>query len=811
MAGKSQSLAVYNNSALGCWTRIHGKVWKVRAHRLPVLFFNRTRMTRDHSKLICDIGELTALFTGTASLDGLLQNIVEMVALHMDADVCSIYLYYEESKELVLRATVGLAASSVGNVRLRSGEGLTGYAFQELRPILEGDAARNPHFRYFADIGEERFASFVAIPILRGQTRVGAMTLQSEKKNYFTAEDVNVFRAVTAQLATTIEMAKLLISIQRPYVAPAPVKTSELKFVKGRVGAEGFAYGEAALTVRPSWDDPPETRVLPAMTLQDLQNAVHATEMQLQELQGQVEEKLFDVAALIFTAQTLMLKDRSFIGAMEEEVKQGTHPVHAVRRVVREYAGRFARMSNDYIREKQYDVMDVGLRLMGNLSGRSEATSHLAGKIVIAREILPSEALKLGSQKVAGLVMLSGGVTSHVAVLARSLNIVLVIAGEPGLWDLPEGTRLLIDGSTGNLFVNPEPEVISRFREMEEVRSAAVKAAKLVRAETVTSDGTRLHLMANINLLSDAAVARDYHAEGVGLYRTEFPFIVRSDFPTEEEQFLIYRRLVEMMQGREVTFRTLDIGGDKLLSYYDHSKEANPFLGLRSIRFSLRHREIFSQQIRAILRAAGTEGGERVRIMFPMISSVDELMEAKGVVADCLQELAAAGVPHAPAPAVGMMVEVPSAVEVIEDLAREAAFFSIGTNDLIQYMLAIDRTNEDVADLYLPHHPAVLRAISRVAEVALRCRREVSVCGDMAHDPRYVPFLAGVGIRTFSLDARYIPRIQQRIDTLRIADAEAHARSLLGMSRLHEIKAALASMDVWAEASAESPNPAAHA
>ena len=197
-------------------------------------------MTRDHSKLICDIGELTALFTGTASLDGLLQNIVEMIALHMDADVCSIYLYYEESQELVLRATVGLAASSIGNVRLKSGEGLTGYAFQELRPVVEGDAARNPKFRYFAGIGEEPFASFVAIPILRGQTRVGAMTLQSEKKNYFTAEDVNIFRAITSQLATTIEMAKLLFSIERANVPPARVKAGELKLVKGRVGAEGL-------------------------------------------------------------------------------------------------------------------------------------------------------------------------------------------------------------------------------------------------------------------------------------------------------------------------------------------------------------------------------------------------------------------------------------------------------------------------------------------------------------------------------------------------------------------------------------------
>ncbi|MBF0331819.1 MAG: phosphoenolpyruvate--protein phosphotransferase [Candidatus Omnitrophica bacterium] len=753
-------------------------------------------MKRDHSKLICDIGELTALFTDTSNLDGLLQNIVEMIALHMEADVCSIYLFYEDRDELVIRATKGLLPSSIGRVTLKPGEGLTGLAFKELRPVIDGDVAQNPHYKHFSGIGEEKYASFLAVPILRGQTRIGAMTLQSKKKNYFTPEDVNVFRAITSQLATTIEMAKLLISLdtpQRTETVPV-VKDLSLKFIKGRVGAQGFADGKSAFVTAPSLEMFKASALEAPMTLEDLRAAAASAEKDLEAMQGQIEAKLFDVAALIFAAQIMMLKDKAFIGAMEERVRTGVHPVTAVKDVVQAYVARFASMSNDFMREKKYDVMDVGRRVLDHLTGVSYAAGQLAGKVVIAQELLPSEVLKLSSQNVAGIILLSGGVTSHVAVLARSLDIPLVITDTPSLLDVPADTRILIDADLGNIFIDPDKDVVARFAEKEQLRAKAGETRLLVRPQTLTQDGTRVHLMANINLLGDAAVAEDYAAEGVGLYRTEFPFIVRSDFPAEEEQYVIYRRLVEMMKGREVTFRTLDIGGDKILSYYDHSKEANPFLGLRSIRFSLRHKDIFAQQIRAILRAAAGDVGRGVRIMFPMISSMDEWLEARAVVTDCVAELKANQIPCQDVPTLGMMIELPSVLPMIDALAMEAKFFSIGTNDLIQYTLAVDRTNEKVADLYTPHHPSVLRALKQVADAAGRHGCDLSVCGDMAHEPKYMPFLIGIGIRKFSLDARYIPKVQSRIAALDMQQAAAHAGELLNMLRLKDIEAALQKM-----------------
>lgn len=737
-------------------------------------------MKRDHSKFICDIGEIAGVFTDTSDLGVLLQKIVEMTAAHMNADVCSVYLYYEETDDLVLKATYGLDSSSVGNVHLRLGEGLTGLALSELRPVSEGDAASNPNFRLFSGIGEERYHSFVAVPILRGKERIGVMTLQSVLKNHFTPEDVNVFRAITSQLATTIEMAKLLIVIESVNVprtsGPA---MPDIKFIKGRVGAEGFAYGEAVIVARHSWEYFNERVRLQAgrsFTIDDFNRAVHESIMELDSMQKGVEEKLFDVASLIFSSQILMLKDRSLLGAIESRITAGNPPPEAIREVITDYVERFEKMSNAYIREKKYDVFDVGIRLLDHLVGRGEDQNAYNGKVVVARELLPSDALKLSSQNVSGIVLLSGGVTSHVAVLARSLNIPLVIADDARLLELPEKTAVLLDGGMGNIYVSPSADIVAGFRERETLRTNAFRVADSLTDKTSTLDGEQVVLLANINLLGDLAVAKDYKAEGVGLYRTEFPFMVRSDFPTEEEQFVIYRRLVESMRGREITFRTLDVGGDKMLSYYDYSKEGNPFLGLRSIRFSLRHRDIFMQQLRAILRAGHDAP---IRIMFPMISSPDEFLAARGVVEECIAQLEAEGRSFQREPVLGVMIELPSAVELIDNLAREAAFFSVGTNDLIQYTLAVDRTNEKVADLYLPSHPAVLKVLGRVADAALRHQRDISICGDMAHDPKFIPFLLGIGVRKFSLDARYLPKIQKAVARTSCSVAQDFARKAL--------------------------------
>jgi phosphotransferase system enzyme I (PtsP) len=730
-------------------------------------------MKHENSKLIRDIDELTALFTNATNLNTLLQNIVGMIVSYMQVDACLLYLFDDNTQMLTLKASKGLEGDSIGKARLKPGEGLVGIAFKELRAVCEGDTAKHPGFH-----------SFLAIPILRGQNRIGVMMLQSVKKDYFSDEDINIFRTIISPLVTTIEMAKLLFSFDHPQTNPVvEPKPTKLKFVQGRVGAEGFAFGDSAVFLPLSLGDfnAPERRK--PLTVDDFHRAVVLTEKELQEMQKAVEKKLLDVVALIFSAQIMMLKDQAMIGAMEAMISQGIPPQDAVRAVVAQYVTRFDQMTNEYVREKRYDVIDVGRRLLTNMFGRTDSREQYASKVVIVRELLPSDVLKLSLQNVAGIVLLSGGITSHVAILARSLNIPLVIVDEPQLLNLKNGSSILLDGAMGNISIEPSQDVIRTFRERQAAHADVARIQKGLLAETRMKDGTRVVLLANINILADLAVAKAFKAEGVGLYRTEFPFLLRGDFPSEEEQFIIYRRLVEDMKGHEITFRTLDIGGDKMLSYFDNSKEANPFLGLRSIRFSLKHMDIFICQIRAILRASFDAD---VRIMFPMISSVEEFVAARDLVMESVVALKAEGKPHQGQPEIGAMIEVPSILEVIDELALQADFLSIGTNDLIQYMLAVDRTNEKVADCYFPHHPAVLRGMKRVADAAHRHQRDISVCGDMAHDPRYIPFLIGIGIRKYSLDVRYLPKIQQRIAAIDAQKAEMFATELLGKANVNE-------------------------
>lgn len=740
-------------------------------------------MKRDHAKLICDVGELTGLFHDSPSMDDFLRKITSMISAHMSCEVCSIYLYYPQQNELILKATEGLEPSSVGRVTMKLGEGLTGQSLKEHRAICEGQAKNNPNFRFFPGIGEERFESFLAVPIVRGSVEIGVMVIQSLRKNYFTSDDIQIMRAITAQLATTIETARLLITLNENKAAPpkAAATTTDLKFIIGRSGAAGAALGKPAMIDQGAVDLERFAVAGKKFSKGDLVLALEKSEQQLQDLQQEIESTLYDVAGLIFTAQMLMLKDKGFTDQIFARVEQGEDAADALRYVVEDYTRKFETISDGYLRDKIYDVKDVGRRVLENLTGLSGQHDYVQDHIVIAQELFPSDALKLFSQKAKGLILLSGGVSSHVAILARSLNIPLVIVGEKRLIDLPADTMVLLDGAMGHVYINPTDEVTKRVLERELLNKDIEHLKSSISAHPKTKDGVPVSLLANINLLGDLTAAREFLADGVGLYRSEFPFMIRSSFPSEEEQLLIYKRLIEGMPGKQVNFRTLDIGGDKVLSYYDYKHEENPFLGLRSIRFSLKHKDVFTTQIRAILRAGKDEN---VRIFFPMISSVDEFMEAKGIVQECMHELEKEGLEHQKDPKLGVMIELPSAIEIIDELAQEADFFSIGTNDLIQYLLAVDRTNDMVADMYVPHHPAVLRALKKIIDAADRNGKDVCICGDMAHEPKMIPLLLGMGLRKFSMDARYLPKIHQVLSSISMEKSQKLASQILKESKI---------------------------
>jgi phosphotransferase system, enzyme I, PtsP len=737
--------------------------------------------------MLCDLSDLSALVTDSENLENFLQRTVALVSGNLQTPVCSIYLYDETTDELVLKATVGLNQKAVGRVRMASGQGLVGMVMASGQPVCEGHASRNPQFRYFPETDELAYESFLAVPIQKGVVKIGVLVVQHTEADYFETNDIMALKATGAQLAAVLENARLLMDLQRMCSLPEkPVR--DLGFIKGQRASRGYAFARSTV-----WGKSHGSLLAAADTsdhgsMSDFHRAVQQTAEQLDILQQRCAQRLPESASLIFAAHFMILKDRKFIDRMKAQIETGVPATRAVRGVAQHYLKLFSESPHPYIREKVNDIEDLAGRLLSNLSSpAANDTGDNGGRVVIARDLYPSELLKLAAEAVAGIVLTNGGVTSHVAIICRALKIPMVLVQSPELLHLAENTPVLVDGDVGNVYVDPSAEIIRRFDARNRAQLQITgHQTPLQAGGTQTADGTRVQLMANINLLSELPLAKEMGAAGIGLYRTEFPFLIRPAFPSETEQYLVYRQVVAAMEDKPVVFRTLDIGGEKTLAYTDMAQEPNPELGLRSIRFTLAYPDIFEQQIRAILRAAA--GSHSVGIMFPLISSLDDFFQARNVVRRCLERLHEEGLDHHAHPAIGMMVELPSVVETMAEFAREADFFSIGTNDFIQYMLGVDRSNKRVADYYRPEHPSVLRALERVVSVAGQCNTPIGVCGEMGSDESMLPFLLGIGIRQLSIDSQFVPAVHQRISGLGIDQCRDHARALLAAGSIDAVR-----------------------
>ncbi|WP_300457160.1 phosphoenolpyruvate--protein phosphotransferase [Desulfobacula sp.] len=739
--------------------------------------------------LLFHISELADLVTGSSDLEDFLQLSVDLVAQHFNAPVCSIYLYNKKLTRLTLKATKGLKPEAVNKIRMKPGEGLVGQSFETLSIVREGNATQNPRFKYFAEAGEDPFHSFLCVPIKWGDEKIGVLAVQHRDMDHFDISDERAIKAVVTQVAGSIKNAGLLIELA--HTKGGKTVSAPLAFVKGKAATRGYAMGNAVILNQQQKTllyapDPAE----PVCSKDDFLTAIKKTTRELKALQKTFVRRLPESASLIFTAHFMILSDKNFMGKMEMLIDAGTPPCDAVRKVATQYIGIFSSSPHAYMKEKAQDVEDLSIRILNKLTARQEDRGYEKGNIAIATQVYPSDILKFVSGGIKGIILASGGVTSHVTILARSLQLPLIITEEPELLTLPENTKILMDGEQGNVYINPEKETIALF----ETRLTTEKQTRSVsmKHQTHTLDNERVTLLANINLLSEMSLARRLKAEGIGLYRSEFPFLIRATFPTEAEQYRIYKKLFDEMPDHPITIRTLDAGGEKTLAYGDGPRETNPELGLRSIRFSLKYKDIFEFQIRAILRAAA--GKKQVRIMFPLISSIDEFLEAKQIVRDCMACLSEEQLEFNRDAALGMMVELPSVLETLDEFAREADFFSIGTNDFIQYMLAADRSNKMVADHYIPHHPAVNRGIGKIVAAAVIHGIDVSVCGEMAHEDAYIPFLLGLGIRSLSVDPQFLPRVQQTIMTLNMADTREYAGKMLSQT---SVKGARAVLESW--------------
>jgi phosphotransferase system, enzyme I, PtsP len=739
----------------------------------------------DHTGLLLNISELNHILHKTTSLKTFLERCVDIVAQHFCSKVCSIYLYDREQKRIKLSSTIGLNQEKAATVSLKLGEGLTGLALEELRTIMVTESSKHPNYRYFPDLDEDKYDAYLGVPILRGIERIGVIVVQRHSSNPFHDEDAISLRGVANQLAAMIDYSRLLIASVTTTVPQIKMVPDIPKFIKGRSSSGGWAYGHVIVDSAPKqFDSIIEHLPTGNRTITDFNEAIAKTIDQLMDFQKQIEERLSDVASLIFSSHILLLQDEQFSGKMRVHINGGTEPAKAIVAVAEQVITAFSKQSNPYFQQKADDVRDVALRILENLAPGLDTFHNYKNAIVVASDLVPSDILLFSVENIAGIILIGGGVTSHVAILARSLKLPMIIADIPALLELPLNSTALIDGETGAIFINPDSLIRAPYEQRSKRRQMYVIAPEIP-AHPVTIDGVAITMLANVNLLSDIGDARSMHAKGIGLYRTEFPFMIRSTFPTEEEQIEVYRRLIKGMEGLPVTFRTLDIGGDKALSYYSNSKENNPFLGMRSIRFCLENREVFKAQIRAILRAGV---GADFNLMFPMIASVDELEKSKEIVEECKRELTVEGKPFYSNPRIGIMIELPAVLSIIDELAKRCEFFSIGTNDLVQYMLAVDRTNEKVSKFYCPHHPSVLHAIKNVADAAARAGIGISICGDMAHEGRYLEFLIGVGIRTISIDPLYFPMVSAAIQNIHSGTAVEKARKLLACCTINGVE-----------------------
>ncbi|MDD0973576.1 phosphoenolpyruvate--protein phosphotransferase [Pseudomonas fontis] len=683
--------------------------------------------------------------------------IVLRVKEAMGSQVCSVYLLDPESNRFVLMATEGLNKRSIGKVSMAPNEGLVGLVGTREEPLNLEHAADHPRYRYFAETGEERFASFLGAPIIHHRRVVGVLVIQQKERRQFDEGEEAFLVTMSAQLAGVIAHAEATGSIRG--LGRQGKGIQEAKFV-GVPGSPGAAVGKAVVMLPPA-----DLDVVPDKTISDVDaelqlfnTALEGVRSDMRTLSDKLATQLRPEERALFDVYLMMLDDAALGGEVAEVIKTGQWAQGALRQVVGEHVNRFELMDDAYLRERASDVKDLGRRLLAYLQEeRQQSLVYPDNTILISEELTPAMLGEVPEGKLVGLVSVLGSGNSHVAILARAMGIPTVM----GLVDLPyskvDGIGMIVDGYKGEVYTNPSDVLCKQYAEVvEEERQLAQGLDALRELPCITPDGHRMPLWVNTGLLADVARAQQRGAEGVGLYRTEVPFMINQRFPSEKEQLAIYREQLAAFHPLPVTMRSLDIGGDKSLSYFP-IKEDNPFLGWRGIRVTLDHPEIFLVQTRAMLKAS--EGLNNLRILLPMISGIHELEEALHLIHRAWGEVRDEGT-DVPMPPVGVMVEIPAAVYQTKELARQVDFLSVGSNDLTQYLLAVDRNNPRVADLYDYLHPAVLQALQHVVTAAHAEGKPVSICGEMAGDPAAAVLLMAMGFDSLSMNATNLPKVK---------------------------------------------------
>jgi len=712
--------------------------------------------------MLAKLQQIVQRVNAAADLQDALEIIVHRVKSAMEADVCSVYVRARDTAQYVLMATDGLNPGAVGKIRMAPGEGIVGLVAARQEPVNLADAAEHPGYRHFPETGEQRFSGFLAVPIVHFRQSVGVLVVQQETKRMFAEDEVAFLVTIGAQLAATLGFAAL----GRVIAPDVPGPSGPIGLIQGLPGAPGVTIGTIVLPSPLAELDAVADRATDGAAQEEarFRRAIRETQQELRASADRMEGRLSDETRAIFDVYILILGQDDLLEGVVARIRRGSWAPAALRDTIAEYARMFEESEDPYVRARAEDIRAIGRRILLRLvSDVTAVRQYPSDTVLLGDEVSLARVADVPPGQLRGIVCLRGSVVSHTAVLAHGLGIPAVMGLGPRNVTALDGHPIIVDGYRGRVFIDPLPAAVRAYRRVvQHEGQLSARLAGLRDLEAKTSDDVHVGLGLNVSLLTDIDVAANLGIDEVGLYRSEFPFMARETFPMEQEQYETYRKVLQAFAPKPVTMRTLDIGGDKPLSYFPTTEE-NPSLGWRGIRLTLDRPDIFLPQLRAMLRASA--GLNNLRILFPMIGQIDEIKAARRAVDRARGELLEEGCECAPPP-IGAMVEVPSALLSIPALSRHVDFFSVGTNDLAQYLLAVDRNNPNVARLYDPLDPAVIRALYGAIRDARRCGRPVSVCGEMAADPGAAILLLGMGVPMLSMSASAILRIKWVIRSL---------------------------------------------
>ncbi|MGQ4276565.1 phosphoenolpyruvate--protein phosphotransferase [Pseudidiomarina sp. E22-M8] len=716
-----------------------------------------------------------------------LQTMVRQVKEALHTDSCTVYLADHEQQQFALAATDGLKLNSEHPIHVPFGEGVISLAAQREEPLNIANASQHPKFLTLDEVDETRYNAMLAAPVIHRRRVLGVLAVQQEHDRAFTRDEEAFVVTLAAQLAVVIAHAEAKGFLRTTKQSPW------LQTIKGLAAAPGVAIGQAYVVkprarlseVTPKKSDKPEHEI------RRFRSAVAHTRQELLDLSESMRGQIADETLAIFDVYHAMLDSTNLGQEVEQTINDGWRAQTALKIVVENLVNQFESLDDEYIRERASDVRDLGQRILSHLKDKTrEQLEPPAECILVAHEVTATMLAELPNTEILGMVSIRGSGNSHAAIMARSMGIPAVLGADDIELNELDGETMIVDGYNGDVFVDPPLQVENEYRQLAEEEFELREKVEQARGKPVeTLDGVRLTLQLNVGLNTERDWLKELDIQSVGLYRSEIPFMMRERLPTEDEQVELYTQILEQFRAGTVVMRTLDVGGDKPLPYLPMSEE-NPFLGWRGIRLTLDHPEIFLVQIRAMLRAA--VGRNNLHILLPMITSADEVDEAARMVKQAYHEVAEESNGHDRTqlmpPKLGVMIEVPAMIYHMHTIVDKVDFFSVGSNDLTQYMLAVDRNNQRVASLYDAFHPAVLHALQQIVRRANELDKPVSVCGELAGEPGGALLLLAMGYRTLSMNSYNIDRIRWIIRHITAADLDAMLEQALKARSPKEVR-----------------------